>query len=165
MTRIARRTDATNRQPKSTISCHGDAAGPMTQATFKACATIAAAARPPSKTVGGTRGGVVSFSRKKVDRCGHHVRAAAEFGIIFLSAYWESDALHRPKVAVVCERRSFRIPSGPAVNAPQRKGRIQDGRLTRRFKAVFPLQHRGRSYRTMPSISRAKRVLSTVPSC
>ena len=58
----------------------------------------------------------------------------------------------------------FRIPSGPAVNAPQRKGRILDGKLYRRFKSVISLQHRGRPNRTTPSISLAKRVLSTVPS-
>ncbi len=58
----------------------------------------------------------------------------------------------------------FPIPSAPAVTAPQRKGRIQDGKLYRRFKSDFPVQHRGRPYRTMPSIALAKRVLSTVPS-
>ncbi len=47
----------------------------------------------------------------------------------------------------------FRIPSGPAVNAPQRKGRIHDCKLYRCLKSVFLLQHRGRPYMTMPGVS------------
>ena len=48
----------------------------------------------------------------------------------------------------------FRIPSGPAVSVPQRKGRIHDCKLYRRFKSVSPLQHRGRPYMTARILSR-----------
>ncbi len=36
------------------------------------------------------------------------------------------------------------------VSVPQRKGRIHDCKLYRRFKSIFPLQHRGRPYMTLP---------------
>ncbi len=49
----------------------------------------------------------------------------------------------RPRLIVTDRLRSYGVP--------QRKGRIHDCKLYRRFKSIFPLHHRGRPYMTKPA--------------